>query len=89
MFMQLAPMSFFARLVNRQSIALALSLVFRAYVAHHQLAGASLAGMEPILCLSTLLATGAGCLVFARFGLAPTIFLSVGLNLHLLLGAIP
>jgi hypothetical protein len=85
MFMQSAPMSFFARLVNRQSIALALCLVFRAYVAHRQLAGAGLAGMEPVLSLSTLLATAAGCLVFARFGLVPTILLSIGLNLHLLL----
>jgi hypothetical protein len=84
MFMQSAPMSFFARLVHRQSIALALCLVFRAYVAHHQLAVANLGSMEPILFLSPLLSTGAGCLVFARFGLAPTILLSIGLNLDLL-----
>ena len=84
MFLQSGPMSFFARLVYRQSIALALCLVFRVYVAHHQLAGASLAWMEPVLFLSPLLATGAGCLVFARFGLAPTILLALGLNLHLL-----
>jgi hypothetical protein len=84
MFMQAAPMSFFARLVNRQSIALALCVIFRAYVSHHQLEGANLASMEPILFLSPLLATGTGCLVFARFGLAPTILLSIGLNLHLL-----
>jgi hypothetical protein len=83
MFMQSGAMSFFARLVNSQSIALALCLGLRTYVVNHQLAGAVVVGVEPVLLLSPLLATGAGCLVFARFGLAPTILLSIGLNLHL------
>jgi hypothetical protein len=84
MFLQSGPMSFFARLVNRQSVALVLCLVFRAYVAHHQLAGAGITGMESFLFFSTLLTAAAGCLVFARFGLGPTVLLSIGLNLHLL-----
>lgn len=83
MFLQAAPMSLFARLLNRRDLAIVLCLLFRAYVTHRQIADTGITAAVPLLLVSNMILTAAGCLMFARFGLAPTVILSIGLNLHL------
>jgi hypothetical protein len=85
MFLQAAPMSLFARLTNRRYLALGLCLLFRVYVAHRQIADVGMADAVPLFLLSNILCAAAGCLLFARFGLAPTILFAAGLDLHLFL----
>ena len=80
-------MSYFARLLNRQHLAIGLCLVFRAYVTDRQIAYAGITEAIPFFMITSLLMTAAGCLLFARFGLIPAILLSAGLNLHLIVSS--
>jgi hypothetical protein len=83
MFLEAAPMSFFARLAKRQHLAVGFCLVFRAYVAHLQIAQQGMTDAVPLFLVSNILVGAAGCILFARCGLLPTILLSVGTSLHL------
>jgi len=84
LFFVAAPMALFARLTNRQSVALALTLAFRAYVMHRQLVEAGVTAAVPLFYLQALAGTLAGAFLFARYGLAPAMVLAAGLDLHLL-----
>ena len=82
LFLQAAPMSLFARLTGRRSAAVGLCLALRAYVSYRQVASAGVADGVPLLFVSALVTTAAGCVVFARFGLAPAMLFAAGLDLH-------
>jgi hypothetical protein len=82
MFLQAAPMSFFARLSGRRLLAAGLCLVFRAYVATLQVADAGMTNAVPLFLVSNVVAAAVGCTVFARFGLFPAMILGAGLSLH-------
>ncbi|MCX6995710.1 MAG: hypothetical protein NTV49_01160 [Kiritimatiellaeota bacterium] len=80
-----APMSFFARLTNRRSVALGLCLALRAYVLHRQMAAAGLSAALPLFLVPALAITLAGGLLFARYGLAPAMLFAAAMELRLLL----
>jgi len=82
MVLQAAPMSIFGRLSGRRSAAVGLCLALRAYVASRQIAEAGITDCIPLFVVSALASTAAGCVVFARFGLAPTMLLAGGMDLH-------
>jgi len=82
MFLEAAPMSLFARLTGRQSIAVTLCLVLRTYIAYRQMTDAGMVSHLPLFIFPSLAANLAGCILFAKFGLAPAMILSAGLTLH-------
>lgn len=82
-FLQAAPMSFFSRLTGRTRVALALCLALRVYVAYRQVVFSGMTDGTAALILSAAATTAAGCMLFARFGLAPGMLLAAGLDLHL------
>lgn len=84
MFLQAAPMSLFARLTNRRSVAMAMCIALRAYIATRQVGLIGIADHGALFVLCAVAATAAGCAVFARFGLGPTMLLAAGLDAHIL-----
>ena len=88
MFLQAAPMALFARLTGRASVSVVLCMAFRTYVTYRQVADAGMTeGLLP-LAIAAVLTTGFGYIVFARFGLAPSMLLAAGLDLHVFLPAV-
>lgn len=87
LFLQAAPMSLFARLTNRRAVAVGLCVALRIYVTHLQAAGAGMTTGVGLLVASAAVATSAGCLVFARFGLVPAMLLAAGLDGHVVVAA--
>ena len=85
MFFVAAPMSLFARLTNRQSVALGLTLAVRFYVMHRQMTEAGVSAAVPLFYGLALATTLAGGLLFARYGLAPAMLFAAALDLRLLL----
>ncbi len=84
LFLQAAPMSLFARLTGRRAVAVSLCVALRIFVTHLQTAEVGMAAESGLLAASAAVATAAGCIVFARFGLAPAMLLAAGLDLHVL-----
>jgi len=82
MFLQAAPMSFFVRLTGSQAWALGLCVALRSFVAYLQIDEAGVTEHAVLFTVWAMVTTGVGCLVFARFGLAPTMFLAAGLDLN-------
>jgi hypothetical protein len=82
MFLQAAPMSFFVRLTGSQSWALGLCVALRALVSYLQIDVAGVTEHAALFTVWAMVTTGVGCLVFARFGLAPTMLLAAGLDLN-------
>lgn len=82
LFFTAAPMSLFARLTGRQSAAIALAVAFRIFVMHRQVAVAGVADALPLFFASAAIGSLVACLLFARFGLAPMLVLTAGLDAH-------
>lgn len=82
MFMQAAPMSIMGRLTGRRSAAVGLCLALCAYVVYRQITEAGIRDCIPLFMVSALVSTTAGCVVFARFGLVPTMLLAGGMDVH-------
>jgi|GEM_PF-1871628 len=82
MFLEAAPMSLFARLTRRRSIAVALCAAMRTYIAYRQITEAGITNHLPLFIFPALVSTTAGCILFARFGLVPAMLLSAGLDIH-------
>ena len=89
MFLQAGPMSFFARLTGRASVSVVLCIAFRAYVAYRQVADAGMTESVLPFVVTATVTCGAGCMLFARFGLAPAVLLAAGLDLHVFVTAPP
>jgi hypothetical protein len=87
LFLVAAPMSLFARLTGRPTSSVLLCLALRAYVSYRQITEAGMFEGSLLLAMSALLATAAGCFLFARFGLMPTMLFGAGLDLHLFLAS--
>jgi hypothetical protein len=83
MFLQAAPMSLFARLSGARNVAIGLCLAFRAFIAYLQIDVIGINEHIPLVVISMLLISLTECMVFAKYGLAPTIFLAAGINLHI------
>lgn len=83
LFTQAAPMSLAARLSRSRPVAIAICVAIQAYIFHHQLLVSGIHDIGPLLVLATMGHTAIGCCVFSRYGLAPTILLAAGTNLHL------
>jgi len=86
LFLQAAPMSLFARLSGRQSIALLLTVMFRAFVTAQQVAATGMTEGVWLFHVSAMLTNVVGCLLFARFGLVPAMLFGAGATLHVFLG---
>jgi hypothetical protein len=82
MFLVAAPLSLFARLVNRRVVAIALCIALRSYIASRQAAIGGISEGGAFFVLAAVTATAAECLVFTRFGLVPTMLLAAGLDTH-------
>jgi hypothetical protein len=82
-FLQAAPMSFFTRLTRRPDVALCLCLTLRVYIAYRQMALSGMTASIGLFIVSAVGTVAAGCFVFARFGLGPTLLLAAGMDLHL------
>ena len=77
-------MSVAARLTSDRFAALGLCMLFRFYVSHRQVVENGLADHMTLLTAPPLAVGLIGCLVFARFGLAPAMFLVAVLDVRLL-----
>jgi len=83
-FLQAAPMSFFARLTRNRSVAFGLCLALRVFIAYRQVVFAGLTDGIGLFVVSAVGAAAAGCILFVRYGLAPAVFLAAILDLHVL-----
>lgn len=82
-FLQAAPMAFFTRLTGYPSVACALCVALRTYVAYRQVLLSGLTDGVGLLVLSAAGTVAVGCLLFARFGLVPAMVFAAGLDVHL------
>jgi len=85
LFFHAATLSFFARLTNRQWIAVALTVALRLFVSMRQMAETGVFDAVPLMLVSTGVMATAACVLFARTGLIPAMMLAAGLDLHLFL----
>ena len=85
LFLLAAPMSLAARLTGNRYAALGLCLLFRFYVSHRQVVENGLADHMALLLAPSAAIGLIGCLLFARFGLAPAVFFVTVLDVRLLL----
>ena len=82
LFLQAAPMSLAVRLTGSRLAAIGLCLALGIFVTHLHAAKAGMTANAGLMVVSTSVATAAGCMVFARFGLVPAMLLAAGLDLH-------
>ena len=83
-FFQAAPMSFFARLTGSRLVALGLCLALRVYVAYRQVVYSGMTDCLGLFVVSAAGTAAVGCVLFARYGLAPAMLLAAALDLHVL-----
>lgn len=85
LFFQAATVSFFARLTNRQSVAIVLAVALRLCVSLHQMTELGVVDAVPLMLVSTAVMATVACILFARTGLVAAMVLGAGLDLHLFL----
>jgi hypothetical protein len=85
LFLQAAPMSVAVRLTDSRFAALALCLFLRLHISYQQIDGAGLADHMFLLMVPAAAAGLLGCLLFASFGLLPSMFFAALLDVRLLL----
>jgi hypothetical protein len=82
LFFVAAPMSYFARLTRSVWLSIAFCLAVRGFLVFRQMVESGIVDGAPYFVSSALASTFLACLVFARYGLIPTMLFAAGLDLR-------